>query len=141
MAYYIRPPVGGVLNDPKDSSLGNSYTDGVERARRVKIQKKKMRDPNYLDPSTILTPEGEGGKISPEDTDIIESVLGKAGGDNTWSATGLTQSQLDDLKRIKENSDLIQGGFDYSVTGKDREAMLEELKRRKANRPAGTILG
>lgn len=135
MAYYIAPPIGGTLNDPKDTALGSSYLDGVERARRVKIQKKKMRNPSYVDPSTLILPDGsEGGKIGADDQKMLDSILGASGGAVTWSGTGMSQDQLNDFKRIREEMDLSEGGFGAGLTGKDREFALEELKRRKANK-------
>lgn len=124
MAYSIAPPEGGtVLGDPNDPALGNSYADGVERAKRVKAKKKKLEDPTWIDPASVLNSDEEG---------VIRSLTGASEG------SSFTRKNVDDLMRLQENIDISNVGFSPLSQGDERAFALDLVKKRKT---ANTVLG
>lgn len=124
MAYSIAPPGGStVLGDPNDPALGNSYADGVERAKRVKAKKKKLEDPTWIDPASVLSSDEEG---------VIRSLTGASEG------SSFTRKNVDDILRLQENIDISNVGFSPLSQGADRAFALDLVKKRKT---ANTVLG
>lgn len=124
MAYSIAPPEGStVLGDPNDPALGNSYADGVERAKRVKAKKKKLEDPTWVDPASVLNSDEEG---------VIRSLTGASEG------SSFTRKNVDDILRLQENIDISNVGFSPLSQGDERAFALDLVKKRKT---ANTVLG
>lgn len=124
MAYSIAPPEGStVLGDPNDPALGNSYADGVERAKRVKAKKKKLEDPTWVDPASVLNSDEEG---------VIRSLTGASEG------SSFTRKNVDDILRLQENIDISNVGFSPLAQGDERAFALDLVKKRKT---ANTVLG
>lgn len=124
MTYSIAPPEGGtVLGDPNDPALGSSYADGVERAKRVKAKKKKLEDPTWIDPASVLNSDEEG---------VIRSLTGASEG------SSFTRKNVDDLLRLQENIDISNVGFSPLSQGDERAFALDLVKKRKT---ANTVLG
>lgn len=124
MAYSIAPPEGStVLGDPNDPALGNSYADGVERAKRVKAKKKKLEDPTWIDPASVLNSDEEG---------VIRSLTGASEG------SSFTRKNVDDILRLQENIDISNVGFSPLSQGDERAFALDLVKKRKI---ANTVLG
>jgi hypothetical protein len=124
MAYRIAPPEGStVLGDPNDPALGNSYADGVERAKRVKAKKKKLEDPTWVDPASVLNSDEEG---------VIRSLTGASEG------SSFTRKNVDDILRLQENIDISNVGFSPLSQGDERAFALDLVKKRKT---ANTVLG
>ncbi len=124
MAYSIAPPEGStVLGDPNDPALGNSYADGVERAKRVKAKKKKLEDPTWIDPASVLNSDEEG---------VIRSLTGASEG------SSFTRKNVDDILRLQENIDISNVGFSPLSQGDERAFALDLVKKRKT---ANTVLG
>lgn len=124
MAYNIAPPEGStILGDPNDPALGNSYADGVERAKRVKAKKKKLEDPTWIDPASVLNSDEEG---------VIRSLTGASEG------SSFTRKNVDDILRLQENIDISNVGFSPLSQGDERAFALDLVKKRKT---ANTVLG
>lgn len=124
MAYSIAPPEGStVLGDPNDPALGSSYADGVERAKRVKAKKKKLEDPTWIDPASVLNSDEEG---------VIRSLTGASEG------SSFTRKNVDDILRLQENIDISNVGFSPLSQGDERAFALDLVKKRKT---ANTVLG
>lgn len=124
MAYSIAPPEGStVLGDPNDPALGSSYADGVERAKRVKAKKKKLEDPTWVDPASVLNSDEEG---------VIRSLTGASEG------SSFTRKNVDDILRLQENIDISNVGFSPLSQGDERAFALDLVKKRKT---ANTVLG
>lgn len=124
MAYSIAPPEGStVLGDPNDPALGSSYADGVERAKRVKAKKKKLEDPTWVDPASVLNSDEEG---------VIRSLTGASDG------SSFTRKNVDDILRLQENIDISNVGFSPLSQGDERAFALDLVKKRKT---ANTVLG
>lgn len=124
MAYSIAPPEGStVLGDPNDPALGSSYVDGVERAKRVKAKKKKLEDPTWIDPASVLNSDEEG---------VIRSLTGASEG------SSFTRKNVDDILRLQENIDISNVGFSPLSQGDERAFALDLVKKRKT---ANTVLG
>jgi len=108
--------------EPNDPLLGNSYEDGVERARRVNMKKKKK--PDGMGDTPPVAPG------TPEDIAMLQEggLLPKGTDPNALAATQLAGGWAG----YQDNS---QAGSLYYISPGDLE------KQRKLRKPPSTVLG
>ncbi len=89
-----------ILDDPNDPALSSSYEDGVERARRVNLKKKKPLGVGDTTPPPLSNTLQEG-ELS------LDNQVALAGGPNSWWGSALLDQRK--TKKISGQSTILGG--------------------------------